>query len=190
MIVPTNCEPVIHGVNQEEDKKPKQPAINYFPLRVFGMQKQSFYKTWYNLFSWLEYSVSRDAMFCFPCRHFALRGYMDKDIKRHRSYLARLVDILLLTAHQGIAQLGHCENADSQNLVRNKILTDVKSSFYFSVIVYETRDERKTKQFSICVRYILDDKVQEKFLTFSNVRDLSASGLHNMMVENMKEYDI
>ncbi|KAJ8886676.1 hypothetical protein PR048_012888 [Dryococelus australis] len=89
-IVPTNCEPVIHAVNQEDDpynlsgktEKPKRPAINYFPLRVFKKQKLSFSKTWYNLFSWLEYSVSRDTAFCFPWRHFALGDYMDSAFVR------------------------------------------------------------------------------------------------------------
>ncbi|KAJ8890722.1 hypothetical protein PR048_010231 [Dryococelus australis] len=57
-------------------------TANPTPLRAplnlgeFGKQKLSFSKTWYNLFSWLEYSVLGD-VFCFPCRHFALGSYMD-----------------------------------------------------------------------------------------------------------------
>ena len=46
---------------------PKQPRIK-FPLRSFGIGRQrAFNVEWYKSHPWLEYSVERDAAFCYPC---------------------------------------------------------------------------------------------------------------------------
>ena len=51
-------------------ESPTQPKIN-FPLRQFGMGRpRGFNRDWYKSYQWLEYSVERDAAFCFPCRMF------------------------------------------------------------------------------------------------------------------------
>jgi hypothetical protein len=49
---------------------PKQPQLASFPKTVFGKQNRAFSTTYYASYPWLEYSVERDAVFCFPCRHF------------------------------------------------------------------------------------------------------------------------
>lgn len=49
--------------------RPKQPIIT-FPSRTFGTTKRSFQSSWYKAAPWLEYSVSSDAAFCYPCRVF------------------------------------------------------------------------------------------------------------------------
>jgi hypothetical protein len=49
---------------------PKQPHLLAFPKTKFGKQNRSFSATYYSTFPWLEYSVERDAVFCFACRHF------------------------------------------------------------------------------------------------------------------------
>ena len=36
-----------------------------------GTKKRSFNPDWFKTYNWLEYSVKRDAAFCFPCRHFS-----------------------------------------------------------------------------------------------------------------------
>ena len=47
---------------------PKQPRVK-FPSRSFGTGRQrAFNPQWYNSHPWLEYSVERDAAFCYPCR--------------------------------------------------------------------------------------------------------------------------
>lgn len=48
---------------------PCQPHIN-FPVTISSGKGRSFNPDWYNKFKWLEYSVSKDAAFCFPCRFF------------------------------------------------------------------------------------------------------------------------
>ncbi|KAI6658767.1 Zinc finger MYM-type protein 1-like [Oopsacas minuta] len=51
---------------------PKQPRIK-FPTTKFGEKLRSFNPDWYKTYSWLEYSVNRDAAYCFPCRWFSSR---------------------------------------------------------------------------------------------------------------------
>lgn len=48
---------------------PKQPMIS-FPSRSFGKCKRAFNPAWYKRFPWLEYSITNDAVYCFPCRFF------------------------------------------------------------------------------------------------------------------------
>ena len=51
---------------------PKQPRIK-FPTTKFGEKLRSFNPDWYKTYSWLEYSVNREAAYCFPCRWFSSR---------------------------------------------------------------------------------------------------------------------
>ncbi|KAK1403770.1 hypothetical protein POM88_003375 [Heracleum sosnowskyi] len=40
------------------------------PATEFGTQRRRFQASWFNTFKWLEYSVSKDAAFCFTCYLF------------------------------------------------------------------------------------------------------------------------
>ena len=52
------------------DEPQTQPTLARFPTTVISGKARSFSATWYNDFKWLEYSKSRDAIFCKYCRHF------------------------------------------------------------------------------------------------------------------------
>jgi len=54
----------------EKQASPKQPALCEFPSKHFGSVKRSFSTYYYKNHHWLEYSVRKDAVFCFACRHF------------------------------------------------------------------------------------------------------------------------
>ncbi|KAL2102076.1 hypothetical protein ACEWY4_003837 [Coilia grayii] len=43
-----------------------------FPKTEQGNRKRGFNVAWYKDFPWLEYSISKDSVFCYPCRHFSL----------------------------------------------------------------------------------------------------------------------
>ena len=45
---------------------PCQPVVRY-PTTELGGKQRSFNSEWYRSYSWLEYSVERDACFCYPC---------------------------------------------------------------------------------------------------------------------------
>lgn len=43
-----------------------------FPKSIQGAAKRSFHSEWYKAYTWLEYSQSKDAAYCFACRLFSL----------------------------------------------------------------------------------------------------------------------
>lgn len=49
---------------------PSQPILASYPKRALGAILRSFNPAWYHTRPWLEYSVLRDACFCFPCRKY------------------------------------------------------------------------------------------------------------------------
>ena len=49
---------------------PNQPILAKYPLSKAGKQNRAFSVTAYKLFPFVEYSVTADAVFCFPCRMF------------------------------------------------------------------------------------------------------------------------
>ena len=51
---------------------PVQPKHIKFPAVVISGKSRCFLTKWYEDYKWLEYSVSYDAMFCYPCRFFAI----------------------------------------------------------------------------------------------------------------------
>lgn len=49
---------------------PKQPKLQKFPYSTINLQRRAFCPGYYEQYEWIEYSVQRDAVFCFVCRHF------------------------------------------------------------------------------------------------------------------------
>ncbi|XP_038699208.1 uncharacterized protein LOC119996592 [Tripterygium wilfordii] len=64
----------IHPVyNKDEVRRayvkwgPNQPVLAKYPRAKSGGQNRRFQQSWFIKFLWLEYSISKDAAFCFPC---------------------------------------------------------------------------------------------------------------------------
>ena len=51
-------------------KGPCQPVLNIFPLSYFSEKPRRFRSDWYIERKWLEYSIDKDAAFCFYCYLF------------------------------------------------------------------------------------------------------------------------
>ncbi|KAH7670424.1 Ribonuclease H-like protein [Dioscorea alata] len=49
---------------------PCQPTGHKFPQKDYGKQKRSFQDAWFKQHPWLEYSITKDAAFCFWCYLF------------------------------------------------------------------------------------------------------------------------
>ena len=52
-------------------ESPVQPLAK-FHTTLFGAKRRSFNGAWYEKYTWLEYSVNKDAAFCYACRFFAI----------------------------------------------------------------------------------------------------------------------
>ncbi|XP_060873889.1 zinc finger MYM-type protein 1-like [Metopolophium dirhodum] len=48
---------------------PVQPILTSYPLTKFGTQNRAFNNKHYKIYEWLEYSISKDSIFCFACRN-------------------------------------------------------------------------------------------------------------------------
>ncbi len=59
-------------IAQTSQQNPIQPITVKFPSAVFGSVRRSFTSAWFDKYAWLEYSLQKDAAFCFPCRFFHL----------------------------------------------------------------------------------------------------------------------
>lgn len=57
---------------QSLDEPPRQPDLLNFPKTRFGPDLRSFKSDFYKTYPWIEYSVLKDAVFCYPCRFFSL----------------------------------------------------------------------------------------------------------------------
>ena len=62
---------VIEDIAISPTVSPVQPRCIKFPTTIISGKPRSFNSRWYTAYSWLEYSVKNDAMFCYPCRMFA-----------------------------------------------------------------------------------------------------------------------
>ncbi|XP_058765173.1 uncharacterized protein LOC131638619 [Vicia villosa] len=55
-------------------KGPTQPDLARFPRTEFGKYSRAFCKAWYKNYTWIEYSESKDATYCFYCFLFKPPG--------------------------------------------------------------------------------------------------------------------
>jgi len=76
-----------HPINQQHEIRkayikmgPYQPKLVEYPMTESGRQYRRFQYTWFDQFPWLEYSPSKDAMFCFPCFIF------ENKVPRHLTF--------------------------------------------------------------------------------------------------------
>ena len=61
---------VLDDIATSTSSPPCQPVGITFPVTYFSGKARSFNPDWFKLYPWLEYSVSKDAAFCYACRLF------------------------------------------------------------------------------------------------------------------------
>ena len=59
-------------------EKPSQPVIE-FPKTMSDDHRRSFQKEWYRQFTWIEYSLERDAVLYFACLYILPPGFQNSD---------------------------------------------------------------------------------------------------------------
>jgi len=71
-------------------------------------------------------------------------------------------------------------------VILDTICTEIKSASCFSVIADEARDVSRSEQMSICIRYLLGDKLCERFLEFVNMAAFDAQSLCDAIVHSLQ----
>ncbi|XP_026034437.1 zinc finger MYM-type protein 1-like [Astatotilapia calliptera] len=75
-----------HDISQNPAEGPRQPHLKIFPRTVHGEKRRAFSKTWYSQHKWLEYSQSRDSVYCFACRYFSIPNASETPFTSHEGY--------------------------------------------------------------------------------------------------------
>lgn len=73
----------ITAIGVHKEMKPQELATDLiFPKEL----KRSFHRNWLQTFIWIEYSISVDAIFCYPCRQFAILASLKDKTFTHLGY--------------------------------------------------------------------------------------------------------
>ena len=62
-----------------------QHRLDHFLMTRFGRQNHTFSATHYNTVPWSEYSITADAVFCFPCCQFHIRRICREHVHQRRT---------------------------------------------------------------------------------------------------------
>ena len=65
-------------IAQNSQQAPAQPKGFKYPSSRFGSLRRSFTSNWFEKYSWLEYSILKDAAFCFPCRFLLYQAKVEE----------------------------------------------------------------------------------------------------------------
>ena len=76
------------------------------------------------------------------------------------------------------------------DLVRERVLDDVRASEYFGVIMDETSDISKSEQVSICLSFVLGGEKTEAFVGFFKTKSTTGEALYDLLSNAMKDLNL
>ena len=76
-------DPALSQVEFNSTLKPIRPSIKTYSCNEKG---NKFNPHWYTQYSWLEYSKTKNAAFCFTCRHFGENNSKKKNVYTDEGY--------------------------------------------------------------------------------------------------------
>lgn len=72
--------------------------LKAYPVTRFGKQNRAFCAAYFEKFDWLEYSVEKNAIYCFVCRNFISgTGYSDYTFVTHGFSNWKKVSLFLIS---------------------------------------------------------------------------------------------
>lgn len=112
---------------------PSRPIIAQYPMSDFSGTKRGFTQQFYNRFEWLEYSILKDAVFCFACRQFPSSGkedlFTERGLRNWKKASEKLQKHAVSNSHllssESVAtqiSVGHQELVQENRLYLKKIL--------------------------------------------------------------------
>ena len=75
-------------------------------------------------------------------------------------------------------------------MVKRRISREVNEAEMYSIMVDETKDVGKVEQISISVRYVKNNEVYERFLTYVHAEASNAEALSKHILGTLRDYDI
>ncbi|CAN1163104.1 Zinc finger MYM-type protein 1 [Linum perenne] len=96
-------------------KGPYQPREHSFKFREFGERRRRFNPSWFDQYTWLEYSIAEDAAYCLDCYLFRHEIQSDQTKKDYRVRLEASVKCINWLLKHGLPFRGHDESEDSPN---------------------------------------------------------------------------
>ncbi|CAF1321705.1 unnamed protein product [Adineta steineri] len=72
-------------------------------------------------------------------------------------------------------------------LIIKQIIEEVKQAKFFTVLLDETADISNVEQASLCLRYVYNGMIHEKFIKFIPVTDRSGAGLANLLLKEVAD---
>ncbi|CAF2168304.1 unnamed protein product [Rotaria magnacalcarata] len=103
-------------------------------------------------------------------RDEVLRQHLEK-CNKNASYISKTIQ------NQIISIIGE--------LILKQIIEEVKQAHFYTVLLDETTDISNVEQASLCIRYILNEQIHEKFLMFIPVSDRSGACLANLIINTV-----
>jgi hypothetical protein len=76
------------------------------------------------------------------------------------------------------------------DMVRQKIIKEVKAGGEFAIMVDETKDVRKLEQLSLVIRYFYKGEIKESFLQFESVQNLDAASLSAKILSALDRFQL
>ena len=64
---------IIVDIAKGVEDQPVQPRHHHFPYTYILNKSQSFNPSWFDKYTWLEHSITKDAAFCYACWFFQLK---------------------------------------------------------------------------------------------------------------------
>ncbi|XP_057249981.1 uncharacterized protein LOC104891221 [Beta vulgaris subsp. vulgaris] len=125
------------------DRKPCQPKNFVFPQTLIGPKNRRFNVDWFDTWPWLEYSVEKDAAFCFACYLFKEDNSVGRDAFTTNGfkYWNRL-DVI--KKHVGSHKSVHSNAMIAMELFKNQkssIITGLSKQTKETMSAYRTRLE-------------------------------------------------
>ncbi|KAL1336734.1 hypothetical protein AAHE18_10G083600 [Arachis hypogaea] len=166
-------------------KDPCQPRAHDFSQTACGSSFRRFNPTWFDDYgNWLEYSISKDAVFCLCCYLMKPETeggdtFIDRAFKNARGNLKLRAPSIQKDIVRAVAS------------EMKKVIVNDLGDELFAVLVDEARDISIKEQMSVCLRYVnKEGQVREHFLDLVHVSNTNALSLKLALESLLETYNL
>ncbi|WVZ70180.1 hypothetical protein U9M48_018866 [Paspalum notatum var. saurae] len=172
--------------------RPKMKIVDFPQHECGGMRR--FNPKWFSEFSWLEYSVDRDAAYCFVCFLFKDNNKFAGGDKFVNGNFEEVNKVVLRNAPQNCQSIDHkiqkqligCCAHETTKLIIEKLGDEC-----FAILADESSDAYQQEQLALCLRYVnkIGEPV-ERFLGLVKVKDTTFLTLKEAIQSLLIKYQL